>query len=55
MPRNIKTKGFAPASNLERHKAMHGLRSSSAAQPHTARPRRGTRAHQRRRAITEQY
>jgi len=41
-------------ANLERAKAMHGLRSSNAAQPHVPRPRKGTRAERERQAIRDQ-
>ncbi|WP_425956097.1 hypothetical protein [Xylanimonas sp. McL0601] len=40
-------------ANPELAKAMHGLRSSSAASPHVPKPRRGTRTAQARRAIDE--
>ena len=40
-------------ANLDRWKAHHGLRSSSAASPHTPKPRKGTRSSQRRRAIRD--
>lgn len=36
-------------------KAMHGLRSSSAAQRHTPKPRKGARTQRRRDAIRDQY
>jgi hypothetical protein len=39
-------------ANLELAKAMHGLRSSSAAEPHTPKPRKGTRAARKNKAIT---
>ena len=41
--------------NPELSKAMHGLRSSSAASPHTPKSRKGTRAANSRRAIRENY
>lgn len=45
---------LTPVANLERAKAMHGLRSSSAASPHDTRPnRRRTRADARRAAIDD--
>lgn len=36
-------------------KAMHGLRSSSAAQRHTPKPRKGARTQRRRDAIRDQH
>lgn len=42
-------------ANPERARAMHGLRSSNAAQPHTSKSRKGTRARNNRRAIREGY
>lgn len=41
-------------ANPERAAAMHGLRSSSAAQPHTPKPRKGTRGVRLQRAIKDQ-
>lgn len=41
-------------ANPEFSKAMHGLRSSSAAQRHTPRPRKGTRAQKQTQAIRDQ-
>lgn len=41
-------------ANPELNRAMHGLGSSSAAQPHTPRPRKGTRAERARQAIRDQ-
>jgi len=38
----------------EFQRAMHGLGSSSAAQPHTPTPRKGTRSSNARRAIDDQ-
>lgn len=49
----VKPKKFAGVSNLERWKAMHGLRSSNAAQPHAPKNRKGTRAVNRKRAIQD--
>lgn len=41
-------------ANPELNRAMHGLGSSSAAQPHTPTPRKGTRAERERQAIQDQ-
>lgn len=41
-------------ANPEYAKAMHGLRSSSAAQRHTPRPRKGTRNQKQNQAIRDQ-
>jgi hypothetical protein len=41
-------------ANPELNKAMHGLGSSSAAQPHTPTPLKGTRTERARREIREQ-
>lgn len=41
-------------ANPERAAAMHGLRSSNAAQPHVPKPRKGTRGEQLQRAIKDQ-
>lgn len=40
-------------ANPERARAMMGLRSSSAAQPHTPKPRKGTRGNRQRHAIRD--
>ena len=40
-------------SNIERWKADHGRRSSSAAQPHTLKARKGTRGANKVRAIRD--
>lgn len=39
--------------NIELARAMHGLRSSSAAQRHTPKPRKGTRSARERAAIRD--
>lgn len=41
-------------ANPERAAAMAGLRSSNAAQPHTPKPRKGTRGVRLQRAINDQ-
>lgn len=41
-------------ANPELNRAMHGLGSSNAAQPHVPAPQKGTRRAQERRAICEQ-
>lgn len=41
-------------ANPELKRAMHALGSSSAAQPHTPTPRKGTRTEQARQAILDQ-
>lgn len=41
-------------ANRERAQAMHGLRSSNAAQPHIPRPLKGTRTERERQAIRDQ-
>jgi len=41
-------------ANPELNRAMHGLGSSSATQPHTPTPQKGTRTEKARRAIAEQ-
>lgn len=41
-------------ANPELNRAMHGLGSSNAAQPHVPTPKKGTRSAQDRRAIREQ-
>jgi hypothetical protein len=40
--------------NPERNRAMHGLRSSNAAQPHVPAPQKGTRTTKAHKAIQEQ-
>lgn len=40
-------------ANLDRWKADHGRRSSSAAQPHTLKFKKGTRGAQRARAVRD--
>lgn len=50
MAKNAKHRGI---ENRPYAVAMHGLRSSSAAQPHTPKPRKGTRGSQVRKAIRE--
>lgn len=40
-------------ANIDRWKADHGRRSSSAAQPHTLKMRKGTRAAKKTRAIRD--
>lgn len=48
-----KTQKFKATANPERAKAMHGLRSSNAAQPHVAKPHKGARAANRRKALRD--
>lgn len=55
MSRTTVDKAQTRIGNLDRWKAMHGLRSSSAATPHTIRKRKGTRGANKRRAIREAY
>jgi hypothetical protein len=50
---NKKTHAYRVA-NPELNRAMHGLGSSSATQPHTPRPRKGTRTERERQAIRDQ-
>lgn len=50
---NIRTKGFRPMDNPEMHQAMVGLRRSSAASPHTPKPRKGTRSAHKRQAMKD--
>lgn len=50
---NIRTKGFRPVANQEMHRAMVGLRASSASSPHTPKPRKGTRSAQKRQAMRD--
>lgn len=50
MAKSIKHQGIENKSYAQ---AMHGLRSSSAAQPHTPKARKGTRTSQARKAIRE--
>ena len=50
MPKRTKHRNIA---NPDLHRAMHGLRSSSAAQPHTPTPRKGTRRANKTAAIRE--
>lgn len=52
--RNDRIEGFRPSANPEQAKAMALLRRSSAANPHTPRPRKGTRAERERQAIRDQ-
>jgi hypothetical protein len=49
-----KTPNPHPWANPERNKAMLGLRSSNAAQPHVPGPRKGTRTERRQQAIQDQ-
>lgn len=46
---------FQPTANPDMAAAMRGLRSSSAAQPHTPKPHKGTRAERQRDEITKQH
>ncbi|MET3172929.1 UNVERIFIED_ORG: hypothetical protein ABIB52_000757 [Arthrobacter sp. UYCu721] len=41
-------------ANPDLSRAMHGLRSSNAAQPHVPRPRKGARAERERQVIRDQ-
>lgn len=52
MARTSRT-GHQPVANPELAKAMRELRRSSAAQPHTPKPRKGTRGVRKRRVIAE--
>ncbi len=46
-------KTFSPTRNEELHRAMVGLRQSSAASRHTPKPRKGTRSTQKQRAMRD--
>lgn len=52
--RNESIPGFSGSSNPELAAWMHQLRSSSAAQRHTPKPRKGTRRERERQAIRDQ-
>lgn len=46
-------KTFSPVRNEELHRAMVGLRQSSAASRHTPKSRKGTRSNQKQKAIRD--
>ncbi|ROR76053.1 hypothetical protein SAMN06295974_3799 [Plantibacter flavus] len=52
--RHYTVEGFRPSANPPLSAAMRALGSSSAAQPHVPKPRKGTRTQQRRAAVQDQ-
>lgn len=52
--RRESVRGFSPSANPEIAQAMAQLRRSSAAQRHTPKPRKGTRAAKQRQAVRDQ-
>ena len=52
--KNHRSQGSRPSANPEQAHWMRELRKSSAAQPHTPKPRKGTRRERNLQAIREQ-
>ena len=52
--KNQRSEGFRPSANPEQAHWMRELGKSSAAQPHTPKPRKGTRRERERQAIRDQ-
>lgn len=52
--KRVREPGFEPVANPGLALAMQGLRRSSAASPHTPKPRKGTRSARKERAIDDQ-
>lgn len=51
---HYRVEGFRPSANPEQAHWMRELGKSSATQPHTPQPRKGTRAERERQAIRDQ-